>query len=63
MTNEKFTMTTETRDALICCTIKHSCRDCPLFAYGDTKTECKTRLLELLRDELLIPKLTTEDKE
>jgi hypothetical protein len=62
MTNEKFTMTTATRDALIHCTVERRCQDCPLVDYGTTQLDCKTKLLEQLRDELLISKLTAEDK-
>jgi hypothetical protein len=54
-------LTNDTQKALIHCTVKHNCNDCPLFAYGDTKLTCMTVLLERIRDELLIPKLQ-EDK-
>lgn len=61
MTNEKLTMTTKTQTALIHCTIKHSCRNCPLFNCGDTKLTCMTVLLERIRDELLLPKLKADE--
>ena len=52
----------ETLNGLIACTVTHNCAQC-VFDRSDAKVECQARLLEAIRDDLLIPKLYEEVEE
>jgi hypothetical protein len=56
-------LTKETMNGLIACTITRNCAQCMFNDVADAKVECQARLLEAVRDDLLIPKLYEEVEE
>ncbi len=50
---EKKPMYEQTDKAFDCCVFKKSCKECPLRDYGVTQLDCKTKLLEDMKDYVM----------
>ena len=50
---ENIPMHEQTDKAFDCCVFKKSCKECPLRDYGVTQLDCKTKLLEDMKDYVM----------